>query len=317
MHQLQSYAALYASMSSQSSMGSHLQVPNGQGRQSSSSSPSPNGYHPPLPSPGSQQAHPLQMLSPNGMLSPVSMQPSPLSPFFMYPNQAAAPQHQQQQQSQAMQGQPQRNTNLYSMLFPLATPGGSSLSGSGTSSVESLSPDSSPMPSIMLDRGRRRTRTRTANARMGGGGVGGGGEDEQEEGVGDDEGGDQEESDDDDDCGFSEALADAILKRPGSIRVGSKKKKNTIEKQAEVEKHTEFTFPSLSDFGIVYNDRQRSRGGGDPAVVAEESAHVHEDQYPKEENDEIVSPTNQDNSGSHETTPQQEEPSVNVQEPMS
>lgn len=59
----------------------------------------------------------------------------------------------------------------------------------------------------------------------------------------------------DDDDGLSEALADAILKRPGSIRVKSKK-----GKADGTERLAELMFPSLSNFGNVYQERQRNGG---------------------------------------------------------
>ena len=66
-----------------------------------------------------------------------------------------------------------------------------------------------------------------------------------------------EDGDDDDDEGsVSEVLADAILKRPGSIRGLSSKKGKGKEKEPFPE-HTEFTFPSLSDFGNVIRGYSR------------------------------------------------------------
>lgn len=60
-----------------------------------------------------------------------------------------------------------------------------------------------------------------------------------------------DDSDDyDDEGGVSEVLADAILKRPGTIKGLSSKKVKSKESELFVE-HTEFTFPSLSDLGNV------------------------------------------------------------------
>ena len=59
---------------------------------------------------------------------------------------------------------------------------------------------------------------------------------------------DDHEEGDEEDSGFSEVLADAILKRPGSIRALSRRKK---EGGRENVQHVEFTFPSISDFGNV------------------------------------------------------------------
>jgi anthranilate synthase/indole-3-glycerol phosphate synthase/phosphoribosylanthranilate isomerase len=49
-----------------------------------------------------------------------------------------------------------------------------------------------------------------------------------------------------DDGGFNDVLADAILKRPESMRVRSRPKQRDRERPAVP---AEFTFPSLSDFG--------------------------------------------------------------------
>ncbi|KAJ7709921.1 hypothetical protein B0H17DRAFT_1324735 [Mycena rosella] len=241
MHQLQTYAALFASTMSPTGQP-HLQVPNGNSPSSANGHgpPSPNGY------PG--------MFPPTGMLSPVAVNGLP---FFAYPAQPPPPppppQHHQ--------------PNVFSMLFPTPRSNGgsgsrpsSSVSGSAESSVGSVSPDlvGSPGP---LDRGRRRTRTQTAEARLGGAwegemAEGWVGVDVQDAGhEGDAEDGDEDEED----GGFSEALADAILKRPESIRVRSKKR----DKGGA----TEFTFPSISDFGnvAVYKERH-----AESAVVEQE-----------------------------------------------
>jgi hypothetical protein len=71
-------------------------------------------------------------------------------------------------------------------------------------------------------------------------------------GVGEDDAADMlyeraEGEESDDEGSFSEVLADAILKRPDSIKGLSKRGK---DKEPFVEQ-TEFTFPSLSDLGNV------------------------------------------------------------------
>ncbi|KAJ7632884.1 hypothetical protein FB45DRAFT_1003131 [Roridomyces roridus] len=253
MHQLQAYAAFFAAQA-------HMQhVPPGGG--------SPGPSSPPYPSP--------VMFSP-GMLSPVTANGQP---FFAYPAPGHPPSHPppppppQQQQQQ---------TNLFEMLFP--TPPNSNGSVSGGSSADSGSgsgsgagsPDlvGSPLP---LDRGRRRTRTHTAEARLG---PGSGWDDgwvgievppdlDAEEAVTqerrEDEG---EEEDDDGTFGVSGVLADAILKRPESIRVRSRKgrRKDVSESETEV---TEFTFPSLTDFGVGAGYRNAASPSPSAATTAE------------------------------------------------
>lgn len=83
----------------------------------------------------------------------------------------------------------------------------------------------------MFDRGRRRTRTRTqtANARIGSEWTGHHNDDASD-------GGSDSENE------FSEALADAILKRPESIKSPKRKK----IKEKPIEESVEFTFPSLN-----------------------------------------------------------------------
>ena len=210
----------------------------------------------------------------------------------------------------------------------------------GTSSAGSLSPDlgGSPSPGGAGVNGKRRTRTRTqtANGRMSARGVGaavgvweertigdpwvgGGGveenvieepEKESVDGlldeslrrvnghasVGDEEG----EEEGFGEGGFNELLADAILKRPGSIRVRSISKKDrladfggvesekgssptknkqdatVVVEQEEVEQMTEFTFPSLSDLGNVHYRSDSRKVNGDCAVVFEASSEAGE-----------------------------------------
>jgi len=133
----------------------------------------------------------------------------------------------------------------------------------------------------MLNRGmiRARTRTQTANGRIGGmanawegadndGWIGMGEEDKDKDKQApeggatiDEEGGRGEHDDDgDEDDDFNELLADAILKRPGSIRV-RKKAREGKERASPVEneeQHTEFTFPSLSELGNVSRAKRGS-----------------------------------------------------------
>lgn len=128
-----------------------------------------------------------------------------------------------------------------------------------------------------LDRGRRRTRTRrqTANEGAGERGAGEGVEGwSLDENDGDDMAEDtkgganhHDEDDDEDDGGFSEVLADAILKRPGSIRMASKKGKLREQDRSQLERTTEFTFPSLSDLGNVTKE---NRGKGDSSTTSAE-----------------------------------------------
>ena len=153
----------------------------------------------------------------------------------------------------------------------------------------SASPDlnGSPSPTpAMLDRGmiRARTRTQTANGRIGGMvntwegadhdgwiGMGEEGNDKRTPEGGatiDEEGGHDDDGDEDDD--FNELLADAILKRPGSIRVRKKggnarEGKERASPVENEEQHTEFTFPSLSELGNV----SRAKRGSVESVPAE------------------------------------------------
>ncbi|KAJ6597217.1 hypothetical protein DFH09DRAFT_1304965 [Mycena vulgaris] len=248
MHQLQAYAALYASSMSPPAQP-HLQVPTG-----NSSPNSANGHGPPSPSgyPG--------MFPPTGMFSPVQ-------PFFAYPAAPPPP-------------PPNQQPNLFELLFPtpsasVNTNGGSgsgppsSVSGSAESSVGSVSPDlvGSPTP---FDRGRPRTRTQTAEARLGTwdgemaeGWVGIEAQDAGHEGDAEDGEDDEYEEED---GGFSEALADAILKRPESIRVRSKKGGRDRDKAGT----TEFTFPSISDFGNVHSSGGYKERHAEPLVAEQD-----------------------------------------------
>ncbi|KAF8066791.1 hypothetical protein FPV67DRAFT_1449933 [Lyophyllum atratum] len=300
-HQLQSYGALFASMSGQPSpLPQHHIHPGGNPNVNGNSNPTSNGYHfsPSSPNPHSPPPHlqipSTQMFLGNGILStpsmfsPMAMAHSPRSPFYPYSPHPNPLLHQQQAQSPL-----QQSSNLFSMIFPNSTnvsgtPGSGPSSVAGSSSGGSHSPDlagSSTPPPTLLNRGRRltRTRTQTAGPRIGGSSWEGEGSDGLD--VGDDEvpaNGDDENSydDEDDDEGrVSEVLVDAILKRPGSIRGLSKKGK--FKEKDEVQ-HTEFTFPSLSDFGNV--NRMYSvpvdvtAGGGDMARSANDESRNHTQQ---------------------------------------
>ncbi|KAF8154700.1 hypothetical protein B0H34DRAFT_717529 [Crassisporium funariophilum] len=213
-------------------------------------------------------------------------------------------QHQQGQSPTQAQPSPHQ-ANLFSMLFPPSSiisshqphprVSSSSSTGSlsrppsavGTESAGSVSPELNGSPTAGSAGGKRRarTRTQTANGRMGGrsawedsgdGWVGVGiGEGDEGAGEGDEAENDHEE---DDEGGFNEILADAILKRPSSIRTRSSSKKARLDSEkergtdseeatdqerekdaqvAEVEQLTEFTFPSLSDLGNVHHHRGR------------------------------------------------------------
>jgi anthranilate synthase/indole-3-glycerol phosphate synthase/phosphoribosylanthranilate isomerase len=96
--------------------------------------------------------------------------------------------------------------------------------------------------------------------------------------------------------GFSEVLADAILKRPESIKVRSKKARER-DKVLEEEQPTEFTFPSLTDFGTGmkgYGERN-VHGEPEPAVpnleLGEPEAQVEESMLDTEPRDDAQLPT--------------------------
>ncbi|KAK7037981.1 hypothetical protein R3P38DRAFT_2903752 [Favolaschia claudopus] len=152
--------------------------------------------------------------------------------------------------------------------------------GSGSGSPDLVgSPAPAPGPSL-VDRGRRRTRIKTAEARLGVSGpasegdmsdswVGVEHEHDGEPPLYESEYGherqDPEEDDgeygsyeygyhyEEDDGGLSDVLADAIFKRPESIGVRSRPKtqreKERLREADTPPPPTEFTFPSLTDFG--------------------------------------------------------------------
>lgn len=209
------------------------------------------------------------------MASPTHPSSVPHSPFFGYtlashPLQAGA-QGQSQPQSPT-QGHSAQNLqhlqpNLFTVLFPGHSSGPSSISSSGESSVASMSPNLrqsqlSPFSSSM-DRGRARTRA------AGGDSPDGWEDNEGRGGIQQGDGGRYSEEEEDE---FSSTLADAILKRPESIRVRSRngreldkgqsgsdiiKSKSDSrgegnvqegeEREEEEEVETVFTFPSISN----------------------------------------------------------------------
>ncbi|RDB26709.1 hypothetical protein Hypma_005346 [Hypsizygus marmoreus] len=288
LHQVQTYNALFSSISGQPSPITPLHGPGSNVNATGLSNPNGYQFSPssvPHSPPHLQIPSPAQMLMANGlhsaslMLSPMAMH----SPFYPYTSHSHL-QH-PQVSPQLAQSPHQPQPNLFSMLFPQSSsmagagaPSGSRPSSvAGSSSVGSHSPDlagsSTTPPPMLFDRGRRRTRTRTQTAgpRIGGpsnggavwdGGEGGGDgwivEDDELLPPGELE--NVESEDEDEEGGFSEVLADAILKRPGSIRGLSKKGK--LKEKADI-RHTEFTFPSLSDFG---NASMGSGGSAEPLV---------------------------------------------------
>ena len=172
---------------------------------------------------------------------------------------------------------------------------GTESTGSSPDLNGSLSPGSGSKRKV-------RTRTQTANGYIGGRGmrkgtgdswvVGGVGIDEgdEDESIHEDE--EKGECGDGDGSGFNEILADAILKRPDSIgvRSGKKNKQALLEKEMEegkmnkdreleplednildaVEPLTEFKFPSLSDFGDVYDGGHNRRSSSSSSVFVSE-----------------------------------------------
>jgi anthranilate synthase/indole-3-glycerol phosphate synthase/phosphoribosylanthranilate isomerase len=149
---------------------------------------------------------------------------------------------------------------MLSMLFPQGVSASESepSSAAGSSSAGSHSPDLAGSPTLshaLFDRGRRRTRvrTQTIGARTdehSGNGTGRGESGDGWIGIGDDGDLSDDSEGDDEEGSFNGVLADAILKRPDSIR-GLSSKKGKLKETAPVVEHTEFTFPSLSEMGNV------------------------------------------------------------------
>ena len=199
-------------------------------------------------------------------------------------------------------------TNISSYQSYVASSSSSMASGSRSSSrpgTESTGSSPDLNGSLSPGSGSRRkvrTRTQTANGYIGGRAVrrgtgdswvvGGVGIDEgnEDESIHEDEG--QRENGGGDGGGFNEILADAILKRPDSIgvRSGKKNKQALLEKEMEegkmnkdreleplednvldaVEPLTEFKFPSLSDFGNVYDGGHNRRSSSSSSVFVSE-----------------------------------------------
>ncbi|KAF5309042.1 hypothetical protein D9619_013555 [Psilocybe cf. subviscida] len=261
-------------------------------------------------------ASPPTILSPSGPMSPgfpLGPYPGAPPPFFPYaipPHlQSTSPhfpmahaQHMHMQsfhphqasiaQTQAQALPSPHQASLFSAMFPppqqhgaASQLGSTPSSAAGTSSVGSQSPDrsGSPISGPFLSNRRSRPRMQTANSRIGGrstweevgdGWVGNDGETRSNA---------HELSDDDagSEGGFNEVLADAIFKRPASIRVRSSSRslrsafeadKNTkggstgtspgAQASEEAEHFTEFAFPSLTDMGnIIYQSSVKSTNG--------------------------------------------------------
>ncbi|KAJ7905819.1 hypothetical protein B0H14DRAFT_2554254 [Mycena olivaceomarginata] len=317
-HNHQPHQHMQNGSSSSGSSSSHPQSPNGQYVPGPSPypAPSPNGYplpamfSPPLLSPGQPQqpyfAYPMPMPPP----------PPPPPP----PAPSVQPPHQPTLFSMLFPGAASVNEgrSASGSAKGSGSVSGSSVgsgSGSGSGSPDVHGSPAPPPGRALTDRGRRRTRTQTAEARLGleigTGKVGWEGEmgegwvgvDHEHDGTGelpeydgpeqdehdrqegeyDGDGYEGDESYDygygyEDDEGFSDVLADAILKRPESIRVRSRPKQR--ERDGD-QPPTEFTFPSLSDFGPGvhqggggYLDQRRDGNVGDVAVVQAEEVDV-------------------------------------------
>ncbi|PPQ70427.1 hypothetical protein CVT24_013177 [Panaeolus cyanescens] len=140
----------------------------------------------------------------------------------------------------------------------------------GPSSSGSLSPElnGSPNPGIngIANKRQSRNRNQRLNGRAGWEDSGDGWIGANGNRIGDDrEGQDNQDQQDDAESegGFNELLADAILKRPGSIRVRSPKKGKSADDErdtiSEADRMTEFAFPSLSDMGnVLYRSGTRN-----------------------------------------------------------
>ncbi|KAF9465869.1 hypothetical protein BDZ94DRAFT_1306608 [Collybia nuda] len=270
MHQLQTYATAFATVSGQPSPIAQHHNSTSNTNVSGPPNPLQNGYHfqpPPVPGPHSppmhlqipSPAHMLGMLSPT-MLSPMSQSHSgPHSPFYPYSSHSPLAHH---SHPHLQQNQSPHQPSLYSMMFPHVSgtngTGSRPSSVAGSSSAGSRSPDlnGSPSPaSASLDRGKRgrQTKIQPASAQMG-----------EHTDAWEDYEGDLEETDvhnrrrmdneyidDSDGEQVNEILAGAILKRPESIRNLSSKKGKVKARESEVQEHAEFTFPSLSSFGTA------------------------------------------------------------------
>ncbi|KAL4261396.1 Proteophosphoglycan ppg4 [Pleurotus pulmonarius] len=237
-HHLQAYTALYASMSPQGHPppplppGHHLQLPNMNGK-----SPHLRMSNTPSPAPSPTRLNVAPHVQGNIMLSPM---PSPLSQsthshMFPYPAMSSPPTpgHPNQPPPSAPP-----SSSLFSVLFPYAgnqsnTAGGPSRSG--RSSVGSMSPDlgapGSPSQSA-YNRGRQRARFWQGSEIDDWIETGGQSQQREAEGRAEEE--------------LNTVLADAILKRPDSIRRSGSQQ---VVDDGGQKESGEFTFPSLSGFG--------------------------------------------------------------------
>ncbi|KAF7419383.1 hypothetical protein PC9H_001972 [Pleurotus ostreatus] len=237
-HHLQAYTALYASMSPQGHPppplppGHHLQLPNMNGK-----SPHLRMSNTPSPAPSPTRLNVAPHVQGNIMLSPM---PSPLSQsthshMFPYPAMSSPPTpgHPNQPPPSAPP-----SSSLFSVLFPYAGNQPNAAGGpsrSGRSSVGSMSPDlgapGSPSQSA-YNRGRQRARFWQGSEIDDW--IEAGGQSQQREA----EGRAEEE--------LNTVLADAILKRPDSIRRSGSQQ---VVDDGGQKESGEFTFPSLSGFG--------------------------------------------------------------------
>ncbi|KAF8347467.1 hypothetical protein F5887DRAFT_32836 [Amanita rubescens] len=267
-HQLQTIAASFSQVPSKATSASSPALPqNGTASSSSSTasssanaSPAKNGYHVPLPSQNPPQPQPssLHIIPPSsGLFSPIPMVHSPMyysyaplgGSHHSYPHFPT----QNQPHPHSFTFSASQPANLMSVFSPNGNAGPSSRGAhSGPSSapdsppsIGSLSPDSA---NLAVDRGRRRMR---GKMHMGGWpGIG----TEEEDGYLQ-EGGGCDESSDDDESEVSGVLADAILKRPGTLKLGKSRSRalrsspGRGKDSPDSESQAEFTFPSLSTFG--------------------------------------------------------------------
>ncbi|KAJ8503004.1 hypothetical protein ONZ45_g11226 [Pleurotus djamor] len=275
-HHLQAYTTYHNSMSPQALPPSlpaphhpqhlNMSIKTQQYRVSNTPSPVPsptrhlasaqmNGMLSPMPSP-------LSQTTPNSHMFPYSATPSPSAANHNIP-------------SPYISSPPAPPSSLFSVLFPFAGASNGSAAGpsrSGGSSVGSLSPElggsSSSSLQPTLNRGRQRSRFWN----------GGDAEDwidtssssqntpKEPENTGEEE--------------LNSVLADAILKRPDSIRRGAShqsvgagegRSEGVCMVGVEEEASTEFTFPSLSDFGQGKHSSRtgtRSPDGGSSATLS-------------------------------------------------
>ncbi|KAF8664122.1 hypothetical protein AX16_000812 [Volvariella volvacea WC 439] len=289
--QLQTYVGLYSSLPPQSSTSPFANGnSNGENSTSSSASTQQNGSssssipHSPMPSHLALHSPP-QSLSPSVILSPVGLASPVALPGLAHPTSSSVP-------PSPYFGYPPHNpsANFYSMFYPMGlsmnyhihAPGNSRPGSVAGSSVGSLSPDlagpSSPRLSMMLDRGRRKLRGKKTNGfnnkHLGIWEESNDGWVVHHDGAtADAPAADVHDEDLEEESEFSEILADAILKRPESIMVGSVKKKSGVKEKDDcmVEGvppkastppissgaiQPEFIFPSLSDLGNVHSTQR-------------------------------------------------------------